>query len=333
MRSVRLAALAALAAAGPAAGQTFTWSGGGGNPNWSTAGNWAGTAPAAGGAAGGQVELGGTVNTATVMNLGTPAAPFLLNRLTLNADAANGFSVAGGGLRFTSAGANLTVNGGPSVRLLVSSAVDIAAATTIDLTANSTGTDRELALTGPLTGTADLLITSAGGSSLGREVALANANNTYSGVVTVQFGRLDLLAGNALNRGASVNLTGGNLVLANAAADAGLPALPVGGFSQQVAQLSGSSGASRVETGTAQSGSLAFGFNNASTSYTGTFLMNNAGTRLAKVGTGTFTYGGSTTSGLIGTIDVRDGSFNITGNTASVGGLTVNTDTQGSVTV
>ena len=298
-----------------------TWTGLGVGGNWSTSGNWD-TPPTVGGSLTEMIILSGTTNTTTTMNLGTgPNSIFQLNSLSVDSNAALGFSVTGGTFEFAgSSPALLTINGAPGVTLTLNPNVIFTTNTTIDITSNSGGVIRELAFLGALSGAGNLLITSAGASSTGREVAIASSNNTLTGSVEVQFGRLDLLAVNALGRSAPVNLTGGNLVLFNAVIDARHP-VPVGGFSQQIASLAGTSAASRVEFATAFSPALMMGGSNATTSYAGTWLMNDVGSALIKVGTGDFSYTGSSTFAFNGTLSVRAGGFLLGGTSNNAGGI------------
>jgi hypothetical protein len=328
--------VALLAASHRAAAQSYTWQGTGANGNWSTSGNWVGAVPPIGGGSAAALEFGGTpAQTVTVNNLVNGANPyFQLNTLTVDGDAANGYTIGGGPLRFNGTGNLITVNGGTDVRLNITSVVDFATATTIDITTNSTGTNvsRELVFSGGISGAGAVTVTSSGGSGTGREVGIAGTNGTYSGTLTVLFGRVDLLAPNAISRAAAVVLNGGSLSNFNGAADAGVSTVPIGAFGQQIGSLSGNSGTLTV--GDASNPSVfATGFDNTSTTYGGTFLMNNAATQFVKAGTGTLTYTGNTASGLIGSVSIRDGVVNLTGNTGSGGGFNVSSGTQGSVAV
>jgi autotransporter-associated beta strand protein len=88
-RLAAAAAVAALFAPRPAPAQTtYTWTGAGGNPNWTTPGNWGGTAPPSDPNVT-RLVLTGNTNTATVLDLALSA-----NSLTFDA-AAGAFTVGG----------------------------------------------------------------------------------------------------------------------------------------------------------------------------------------------------------------------------------------------
>src|SRR5206468_3584002 len=81
----------------PAAAQS-TWTGLGGDSNWTTAANWSGGVPASGPAT--AVVFAGTNRPNPVQNV---ANPFALNSLTFGSSA-GAFSLAGAGLNFVSSG-------------------------------------------------------------------------------------------------------------------------------------------------------------------------------------------------------------------------------------
>ena len=102
-RTILLAAALLAVVVPTATAQTFTWDGGGGNGNWSVGANWVGdVAPPAGGGAGVIIALDGTLQTTTLQNI---SAPFVLNQLQMQTNAANGFIVNGNQLQFAGAGA------------------------------------------------------------------------------------------------------------------------------------------------------------------------------------------------------------------------------------
>src|SRR5690349_6026673 len=90
VRWVLALASAASLASLPAGAATFTWSGAGGNANWSTGANWAGTAPSSN--SGTDLVFAGTTNTGTVgtpLNNGTTS--FLFNSINFAANAGTFF--------------------------------------------------------------------------------------------------------------------------------------------------------------------------------------------------------------------------------------------------
>jgi len=98
---------AALAsAATPAAfGQTFTWSGAGGNSSWSTAGNWTGgIAPTPGDTL--EIILSASPVPTSYVSVVTGSTPFTLNKLTFGAPQ---YNLSGNTLRFSGTNATFTV--------------------------------------------------------------------------------------------------------------------------------------------------------------------------------------------------------------------------------
>ncbi|MFO0808170.1 MAG: autotransporter-associated beta strand repeat-containing protein [Gemmataceae bacterium] len=93
-RPAILAVAAAATLAGSAAAQSYTWSGSGGNANWSTPGNWAGGVPPVSGID--TVVIADGFPLFPVNENQNIANPFVLNSLRL----ANGFAVGGGALEF-----------------------------------------------------------------------------------------------------------------------------------------------------------------------------------------------------------------------------------------
>src|SRR5689334_20377238 len=91
--------LALVCAPRPAQGADRTWTGGGGDNNWSTAGNWGGVAPTAGDA----LFFGGNVRTTPNNNY---LSGTLFNGLTIN-NPAGPFTLAGNGITL---GGTLTDN-------------------------------------------------------------------------------------------------------------------------------------------------------------------------------------------------------------------------------
>jgi hypothetical protein len=329
--------------------QQFTWSGGGANGNWSNSLNWSPSVPLSGGNSSYELIFGGVAQTSTLNDLGTMASPFSLNKLSLSSDATSGFTIAGGPLRFDGSGNQITINGGTNVRVNISSAVSFAADTTIDITANSTGSfvGRELALSGGISGAGNIIVTSSGSSNSGREIAIRGSNGTYSGTMTIQFGRVDLLGVNAISRDSKVVFSGGSgLTNFNGATDVGIGSLPVAAFNQQIGSLSSAVAGGALSIGDAtRSSVIAVGFDNTNTTYNGTFVMNNAASQFIKMGTGTLNYVANNTSGMIGSFAIRDGILNLgnainvanpnvtAGNTGSAGGFTTNTANNGNVIV
>ncbi|MEA3213628.1 MAG: hypothetical protein QOE70_6685 [Chthoniobacter sp.] len=172
---------------------TSTWDGTGGNVNWSTGGNWGGSAPTSSTAT--DLIFAGTNNVGTS---GTPlnqniASPMLLNSLTFNSGGGP-FFLGGSALRFQAASNTITQNS--------SSAVSIAN----DINAPSSNSSFAISLTGDGRGIVTLGGVIASGSGQ-RDYALVKSGsstfalggaNTYGGDTTINGGVLLLTNVNAL---------------------------------------------------------------------------------------------------------------------------------------
>jgi fibronectin-binding autotransporter adhesin len=341
----RIAALAVVAllwhVAPTVAQTTYTWSGAT-STSWATAGNWD-TLPAPG--TGTRIVLAGTTNTATVVDFTT--LPFELNRLQQNSTAANGFQVSGGGLRFVGSGAVIqsSSTGGP---LRVNSAIDFAANTTINSLDNfSAGS--EIILAGRLTSNVGTVLTFEGGVGAGQ--VLTGSNNTgLNGTLALASGTqtLVVLGGqNTVSRTTTIDVTGGSNTsgFRTATAAATGPGFSDAGFNQQLGGLSGTRDSDNgITAGSFQIGSAAAastvlsGFNNANTALTSNtttganLSTGNAASHFGKVGTGTFTYGGSGTFGA-GSVSVRDGAVVLASASGSSGAFQNGNNAQGDISI
>jgi fibronectin-binding autotransporter adhesin len=320
----RLAAVAAIAATlvipRQAPAQTSTWTGGAGNGNWSSPGNWNTPPPNQGGSAV-QIILAGTTQTATIQDLPQPPAspPFQLNQLVIDNTATNGFSVSGNQIQF--AGATPQLNHNASAAVSISAPIDFATTTTAINIANNSSATYDLILSGPLSGSGTV---TASMPTLGTIMLVNGANNPFSGMVSLQSGILELGAPNALGRTTSVN-TGSSLNTLTNFTRANSQGVPVGGFAQALGNVTGSG---TVAVGnTANSGAYLIGFRPGDFTFGGVFTGANTSSHLAKVGTNTMTLTGNSTA-YRGSTSVRDGMLTFQG-----GGALTNSVALGTVTV
>lgn len=227
--AVSAALTACLCLTDSAWGQSFTWSGAGGNSSWSTAGNWlGGVAPTPSSTL--EIVLPNPPTSGTyVMNSGT--VPWTLNRLTIS----NGnyfTSWTNGGFRFSGTNSTYLWNGTTDQQLSNTPAIDLAT----DLTFSNAGSSN-FGFANRITGLGGF--TAIGGVSGSRLTHFYGAN-TYAGTTNIrtstvlqntgritntaslnifvdaatQRNRLDISAGSFSNRVAdtvSVNLQGGYL--------------------------------------------------------------------------------------------------------------------------
>ena len=183
----------------------------------------------------------------------------------------------------------------------------------------------------------DLTIGAGGGTLLGRQVVdaytrfsgtlggtgplviqglveLANGSSTYSGAVTVSSASASYLrlgASQAIGSASSLNLAGSNATLRID-----------GGVTQSVGAFSSSGGGTVFvsnDGGGNPVGTLRFGSDNTSTTYTGGLLNNSGQLHLVKEGTGTFTLGATAGSNFTG-FTISAGTVSLTNN--NVGGGT-----------
>jgi fibronectin-binding autotransporter adhesin len=302
----------AVAVAQPVYAQTYTWTGGGGNGNWNTAANWTGGTPAS--ASNTIIELNNTTQTTTTQNIATP---FTLNQLNMLVDASNGFTVTGGALRFAGSGAQISSAAAATLR--VDSAIDFAANTTIDLTANNVS-GRELQLTGPLTAAAGTTVTVTSSNGTPATITVLQGTNAgFLGTLAVTNNTIVHTTGaNTLARSAAVSTTGGQSVYTvGTLAASGLTAT---GANVQLGAFTGS-GQLSLGDNTITSGALVGFNNNVLDTVSGTVAVGNTASHLGKVGIGEWRFTGTTNSTVNGGFSVRDGLVNFTGSSATSGGF------------
>jgi fibronectin-binding autotransporter adhesin len=192
---------------------TWMWTGGGGNVNWSTTGNWnLGSAPTSSSTT--DLIFAGSTNTGTALvplnqNIGNP---FQLNSLSF-ASGAGSFFLGGNPLAFT--GATNSISQGSSNAQSIANNITASynATVTLTLTGNGTGI---VTLSGTINsgnGNRDYAITKTGTGTF----TLSGAN-TYGGATTISAGVLNIqnssalgstFSGTTVASGAALQLQGG----------------------------------------------------------------------------------------------------------------------------
>lgn len=194
-------------------GLGWTWTGNGGNANWTTGNNWlGGGAPVS--AATTDIAFAGSTNTGTAsvplnQNSGNP---FQLNSLIFNSGA-GAFFLAGSPLTF--AGTANTIFQNSSSTQTIGNDIAATANSTVTLTLGGTGTG-SLIITGAIltgTGNKDYAVTKSGAGTV-----ILSGGNTYRGATTINSGVLNIQNSNALGQatagttvasGAALQIQGG----------------------------------------------------------------------------------------------------------------------------
>lgn len=200
---------------------SWTWNGSGGNVNWSTVGNWGGTAPTSANTT--DVHFAGTNNTGTLLvplnqNIATP---FLLNNLFFDTGAGN-FFLGGGALRFDGGSSNAITQNSSSAQNIANAinAPSTNGSVTLTLAGSGTGVVTMSGVISAGSGQRDYAITKTGTSTF----SLTGAN-TYGGLTTINAGVLNIRNGAALGStaagttvasGAALQIQGGITVGAEA---------------------------------------------------------------------------------------------------------------------
>ncbi|MEY2518652.1 MAG: fibronectin-binding autotransporter adhesin [Verrucomicrobiota bacterium] len=193
-----LCALICFATGSTARAGSFTWTGNGGNANWSTATNWSlAIAPPSANTT--DLHFAGSNNTGTLLvalnqNIATP---FQLNNLFFD-NAAGSFFLGGGDLAFTGAANTITQNSSSAQNIANNIAANTNSTVTLSLTGGGSGV---VTLSGSInagTGNRDYAITKTGTSTF----SLTGASN-YGGATTVSGGVLNIRSATALGSTAS----------------------------------------------------------------------------------------------------------------------------------
>jgi autotransporter-associated beta strand protein len=195
--------LASCVMSGSGSAAVYTWDGGGGNNNWSTAGNWVGdTAPVA--STTNDLTFSGNTRLSPTVNSGST---YVLSSLTFSADAGL-FTIAGG-------------NGSSKIQL---GSITNSSSNRQTIGNASSSPILEFTTGGSInTGTSGLLIRSVmqGSGNISKtgsgtlEITNSSASNTYSGTITTSNGTL--LLGASLPNGNVVVDGGATLNTGNAA--------------------------------------------------------------------------------------------------------------------
>ncbi|HND60637.1 MAG TPA: autotransporter-associated beta strand repeat-containing protein [Opitutaceae bacterium] len=211
---------------------------------------------------------------------------------------------------------------------------------TLNLTGNVTGTNRNLELTGAGNIAVSRITTGTGGvtvNSTGTVTFNGGATaNTYTGTTTVNSGTLSLsknsgvnaVAGNLVVNGGTVQLAASNQIADSASVTLnGTGALNVNGQTETLGQLTSTSGTATVALG---AGSLTLnGTNNINSSYAGA-LTGTAGSSLNVTGTGKVYLSGASAS-YAGTTNVTNGTLNVSGSNQVLGTGAVNVSSSGNL--
>jgi autotransporter-associated beta strand protein len=302
-----LAFFALIAISTPAA--TSTWSGGGGNVNWSTAGNWD-TTPTSSTST--DLIFAGTTNTGTI---GTPlnqdiAAPMLLNTMTFNSGAA-AFFLGGSALRFQAASNTITQSSSNAVSIANAiNAPSTNSTFTINLAGNGTGLITLSGVIAAGSGQRDYAVVKSGASTF-----VLSGNNTYTGGTTINGGTL------CINSATSLGATAGGLTI-----NAGTLEISTGFTTTRVYTLGNA--ASTIQVDASQTLTV-------SSAIAGTGKLNKTGAgTMVLGGNNTFSGGTDVTAGTLqinaserlantGTLSVSGGTFDLQTFSETVGAVTL----------
>ena len=236
-----------------------TWTGAGGNNNWTTPANWGGTAPNAGDDL---VFPAGAARLANTNDYGNGTA---FNSITISG---TGYALAGNRIALGATGLSSSAAGSANS---LSLQLSFAATSTVTVTSATSS----VTLSGLISGAGGL--TKAGAGTLLLQVA-----NTYTGATAVNGGTLRLGIANGVGSSSALSVASG-------------ATFDLNGFSDTVGSIAGVAG-STITSGAAGAVTLSGGLaGNASTVFAGT-LANGSGTvALTKTGTGTLTLSGANT--------------------------------------
>lgn len=295
---------------------TYTWTGGGGNVNWSTGGNWGGTAPTSADTT--DLIFAGTTNLGT---LGTPlnqdiANPMRLNSITFNSGA-GAFFLGGSPFRMQGASNTITQNSSSAQNIANTfSGTNDNNLHTITLAGNGTGV---VTLSGVITdgtGPDDYAIVKSGTSTFA-----LTGNSTYTGGTTINGGTLQI------NSATSLGATGGGLTI-----NAGTLEITTGFTTTRIYTLGNAASTIQVDASqTLTLNSVMGGTGKLNKTGTGTMVLggNNTFSGGTDVSAGTLQISASDRLANAGTLSVSGGTFDLQTFNETVGAVTLNS---GSIT-
>jgi autotransporter-associated beta strand protein len=267
----------------PLSAASYTWDGGGGDGNWTTAANWVGDAAPVGGSTD-DLSFAGTTRTSTTDNF--PVGTDFRN-LTFESNA-GAFTLAGSNRldlygSITNLSANLQTVSLPLYLQNANTAYAV-----------NTGSGAGMTISGVVSGNTGAVLTKLGSSTL-----TLSAANTLAGGFDVAGGTLKM--GNA-----SANAYGsgkGDLSISNGAV------FDVNGLA---VRNNGLNGAGTILNSAAANGSFQFGENNTGGNFRGNFTNTGAGSlTLTKVGTGTVVLSGQMSGNMGSALTISGGQLTL----------------------
>ncbi|MEY2480188.1 MAG: hypothetical protein QOI04_1115 [Verrucomicrobiota bacterium] len=292
-----------------------TWNGGGGNVNWSTAGNWTGGTPTSSSAT--NIFFAGNTNLGTA---GTPlnqniASPFTLNNLTFSAGG-GAFFLGGSAITFTT-GANNSITQSSFSAENIANAISATDNSTVTLTLDGAGSG-VVTLAGAITkgsGGRDYAIVKNGSSTF----SLTGTNN-YTGGTTINGGTL------CINSAASLGATTSGLTI-----NAGTLEVATGFTTTRVITLSNAASTLQIDPSQTYTVTSAIGgFGALNKTGTGTLVLSGSNTFIGGtvVSAGTVQISASERLSNFGALTVSGGTFDVQTFTETVAGVTL---TSGSI--
>lgn len=315
-------ALILLATIPHAQAASWTWNGLGGNVNWSTAGNWGGSAPTS--ASTTDLHFAGSTNIGTALaplnqNIATP---FQLNTLAFDSTAGS-FFLGGNALAFT--GASNTISQASSNAQSIANSFTASTNSTVTLTLTGNGTGI-VTLSGAInsgSGNRDYAITKTGASTF-----VLSGASTYGAATTISAGVLNIRNASALGSTASgTSVTSGAALEIQGGIAVGTEALALNGSG-----ISNGGAFRNVSGSNSFAGVITFGSASTISSDAGTLTLsgnlNNGGFLFTESGAGNVTIT-SVISGTGGLTKTGAGTLTLSGASSNTytGATTVNQGT------
>ena len=256
------------------ASATATWTGGGGDNNWTTGANWGGIAPTAGD------DLVFPAGALRLSNTNNYAAGTAFNSITISGTgytlAGNSIALGAGGIVANGAGASNTISA-PFTLTAITSVVNTSATLTLSGTVATAGFTITYDGTGATSKSAGAISGTGGVTKDGAGTLTFGVANSYTGATTINVGTLRLSIANGVGASAVTVASGATFDLA--------------GFSDTIGSLAGAGSV----TSTA-AGSVVLTTGNASnTNFSGDLSDGSGTVGLTKAGAGTFTLSGANT--------------------------------------